>query len=153
LLHVIGFGYTRYEFSVEKKMNKKSAKETLGQRLQRLRQAANMTQGQLAEQSGQSFGNLKNWERDYRTPGLWAALTLAKALGVALEELAECAEPDPKAASAKRNKRARQEGGRQVGRPKVSGASGSSEVKPEMGSGTGGGRKGSRGAARSQGQK
>lgn len=133
-------------------MSKKNGKETLGQRLQRLRKAANLTQGQLAERSCQSFGNLKNWERDYRTPGLWAALKLAKTLGVGLEELAECAEPDPKAASTKRNKRTRQEGGRMVGRPKASGASGKLETNPVAGSGTGGG-KGSGGAARKQGQK
>ncbi len=97
-------------------------KETLGQRLQRLRQAAKLTQEKLAEQSGQSFGNLKNWERDYRTPGLWAALQLARALGVPLEELAECAEPEPKAKAdeKKRSKRKRQVGGRPVGRPKGS---------------------------------
>lgn len=95
-------------------------KETLGQRLQRMRRAAKLTQEQLAEQSGQSFGNLKNWERDYRTPGLWAALQLARVLGVPLEELAECAEPDPKvkADEKKRSKRKRQVGGRPVGRPK-----------------------------------
>jgi putative transcriptional regulator len=95
-------------------------KETLGQRLQRLRQSAKLTQTELAEKSGQSFGNLKNWERDYRTPGLWAALQLARALGVPLEALAECAEPDPnvKADEKKRSKRKRQEGGRPVGRPK-----------------------------------
>jgi transcriptional regulator with XRE-family HTH domain len=98
-------------------------KETLGQRLQRLRQAAKFTQTELAEKSGQSFGNLKNWERDYRTPGLWAALQLARALSVPLEELAECAEPDPKAKAdeEKRSKRRRQVGGRPVGRPKSAG--------------------------------
>jgi transcriptional regulator with XRE-family HTH domain len=100
-------------------MGKSSGKkETLGQRLQRLRKAAKLTQEQLAERSGQSFGNLKNWERDYRTPGLWAALQLARALGVPMEELAECAEPDPKMGKEKRSKRKRQEGGRPVGRPK-----------------------------------
>ena len=95
-------------------------KETLGQRLQRLRRVAKLTQEKLAEQSGQSFGNLKNWERDYRTPGLWAALQLARALGVPLEDLAVCAEPDPKAKAdeEKRSKRRRQVGGRPVGRPK-----------------------------------
>jgi|GEM_PF-3555249 len=95
-------------------------KETLGQRLQRLRVAASLTQEELAERSGQSYGNLKNWERDYRTPGLWAALQLAKALGVPLEELAECAEPEPKAKTdeKKRSTRKRQVSGRPKGRPK-----------------------------------
>lgn len=135
-------------------MSKKSGKESLGQRLQRLRQAANLTQGELAERSGQSFGNLKNWERDYRTPGLWAALKLARALGVGLEELAECAEPDPKAAVAKRDKRFRPEGGRVVGRPKASGASGEVGAKADAdpGSGTAGGRGGGS-VARKQGRK
>ena len=77
-------------------MGKPVKKETLGERLARLRRAAGLTQAKLAEQTGESVSSLRNWEGDHRTPALWAALQLSKALGVALEELAECAEPAPK---------------------------------------------------------
>ena len=103
----------------------KSAKdrETLGQRLQRLRRDKGLTQAGLAEASGQSPGNVRNWEIDYRTPGLWAALQLARALGVAVEELAECARPDLKV-ERERSKRPRQQGGKPRGRPKGRGTKG-----------------------------
>ncbi len=99
-------------------MGKPVKKETLGERLARLRRAAGLTQVKLAEQAGESVSSLRNWEGDHRTPGLWAALQLAKVLGVALEVLAECAEPAPKKAKEGRKKRIRREGGRAMGRPK-----------------------------------
>lgn len=66
------------------------AKETLGQRLQRLRQEAGLTQEQLAAKAGLSVHNVRNWEHDHRVPGLAAVYHLARSLGVAMEELAEC---------------------------------------------------------------
>lgn len=64
-------------------------KETFGQRLQRLRTAAKLTQRQLAEAAGVPMSSLQNWEIDRREPGLRAAVRLAKGLGVSVEELAD----------------------------------------------------------------
>lgn len=62
--------------------------ETLGKRLQRLRAAAGMTQGQLADAAGVPVKSLQNWEIDHREPGFRAACRLAKALRVPVEDLA-----------------------------------------------------------------
>jgi transcriptional regulator with XRE-family HTH domain len=61
--------------------------ETLGQRLQRLRAGADLTQAQVAAAAGVPLSSLQNWEIDRREPGFRAACRLAKALGVAVEEL------------------------------------------------------------------
>jgi transcriptional regulator with XRE-family HTH domain len=66
-------------------------KETLGQRLQRLRAAAGLTQAQVAEAAGVPVSSLQNWEIDRREPGFRAAVRLAKGLGVTAEDLAETA--------------------------------------------------------------
>lgn len=63
--------------------------ETLGQRLQRLRAAAGMTQAALAEQAGVPASSLRNWEVDHREPGFRAVCQLAKALGVTVEVLGD----------------------------------------------------------------
>jgi transcriptional regulator with XRE-family HTH domain len=63
--------------------------ETLGQRLQRLRLAAGMTQAQLAEAAGVPVATLRGWEIDRREPGLRPAVQLARALGVTAEVLAD----------------------------------------------------------------
>jgi transcriptional regulator with XRE-family HTH domain len=63
--------------------------ETLGQRLQRLRQAANFTQAQLAAQTGLAVSNIRNWEQDHRTPNLFALLKVARALGRRMEDFVE----------------------------------------------------------------
>jgi transcriptional regulator with XRE-family HTH domain len=65
--------------------------ETLGQRLQRLRAAAGLTQTQVAAAAGVPVSSLQNWEIDRREPGLRAAVRLAKALGVTAEDLADTA--------------------------------------------------------------
>lgn len=65
--------------------------ETLGQRLRRLRQAASLTQEELALKAKVPVWSLRNWEHDHRLPSLVAAYKLAKALGVQMEELASCA--------------------------------------------------------------
>jgi transcriptional regulator with XRE-family HTH domain len=64
------------------------AQETFGQRLQRLRIAAGFTQARLAKAAGLSFGTLRNWEYDKREPLLSAAVKLAAALSVSVDELA-----------------------------------------------------------------
>jgi transcriptional regulator with XRE-family HTH domain len=63
--------------------------ETLGQRLQRLRQAANFTQTQLAAHTDLAVSNIRNWEQDHRTPNLFALLKLARALGRRMEDFVE----------------------------------------------------------------
>ncbi|HWG47716.1 MAG TPA: helix-turn-helix domain-containing protein [Gemmataceae bacterium] len=65
------------------------ANETLGQKLQRLRLTAGLTQVQLAEAAGVPLSTLRGWEVDRREPGLRAAARLAKALGVTAEDLAD----------------------------------------------------------------
>jgi transcriptional regulator with XRE-family HTH domain len=63
--------------------------ETLGQRLQRLRVAAGLTQAQVAEAAGVLVNTLRSWEIDRREPGLRPACRLARVLGVTAEYLAE----------------------------------------------------------------
>jgi transcriptional regulator with XRE-family HTH domain len=62
--------------------------ETMGKRLKRLREAAGLSQSQLAAAAGVPLGTLRNWEYDRREPLLGAAARLASALGVTLDELA-----------------------------------------------------------------
>jgi transcriptional regulator with XRE-family HTH domain len=64
--------------------------ESLGQRLQRLRLAAGLTQEGLAARAGLPVGSMRNWEHDHRRPGVAAVYRLARALGVPMEELAVC---------------------------------------------------------------
>ena len=64
-------------------------KETIGQKLQRLRLAAGLTQSQLAEAAGVPLSSLQGWEVDRREPGLRAAACLAAALGITADELAD----------------------------------------------------------------
>jgi transcriptional regulator with XRE-family HTH domain len=66
-----------------------SQSETLGQRLQRLRAAAGLTQSQVAAAAGVALSSLQNWEIDRREPAFRAACRLARALGVTAEHLAE----------------------------------------------------------------
>ena len=63
-------------------------KETLGQRLQRLRQEANLSQPALANAASLPVGTLRNLEQDRRVPRLDTAAALASALGVSLDALA-----------------------------------------------------------------
>jgi transcriptional regulator with XRE-family HTH domain len=65
------------------------AVETLGQRIQRLRVAAGLTQERVAEAAGVPLATLRNWEVDRREPGFRAACKLAKALGTSAEYLAD----------------------------------------------------------------
>jgi transcriptional regulator with XRE-family HTH domain len=51
--------------------------------------------GELAEASGVPIGTLRGWEYGRRTPLIDAALRVAEALGVSLDELAGRDEPPP----------------------------------------------------------
>jgi transcriptional regulator with XRE-family HTH domain len=62
--------------------------ESFGSRVARLRSAAGFTQAGLAEAADIPLTTLRNWERGRRLPYLDAALVLAQALGVTLDELA-----------------------------------------------------------------
>ena len=63
--------------------------ETLGQRLQRLRAAAGLTQAAVAEQAGVPAASLRSWETDRREPGFRPLIRLAKVLGVTVEVLGD----------------------------------------------------------------
>ena len=75
----------------DKRASEMAIRETLGQKLQRLRLAAGLTQEGLAKRSKLPVWSLRNWEHDHRLPGLVPVYKLAKALGVQMEELAICA--------------------------------------------------------------
>jgi transcriptional regulator with XRE-family HTH domain len=59
----------------------------MGQKLQVLREAANLTQAELSKKSRVPVGTLRNWEQDRRVPRLDTAAAVARALGVSLDEL------------------------------------------------------------------
>jgi len=64
--------------------------ESFGERLRRLRDAAGLTQMQLAEKAGVPLTTLRNWEHDRREPLVSAAFKLAGALGVSCEAFKDC---------------------------------------------------------------
>jgi transcriptional regulator with XRE-family HTH domain len=74
-------------------------KETFGQRLQRLRQEAGISQPKLSAAANIPVGTLRNLEQDRRIPRLDTAAALAHALGVGLDTLAggifQPGEPEP----------------------------------------------------------
>jgi transcriptional regulator with XRE-family HTH domain len=59
----------------------------MGQRLQRLRQEAGMSQSQLSKMTGIPIGTLRNWEQGRRMPLLDTAGRVARAIGVSLDDL------------------------------------------------------------------
>jgi transcriptional regulator with XRE-family HTH domain len=67
-----------------------SKKETFGARLQKLREAAGLTQKQVAERAGVPLQSLRNWEHDRREPLLGTAFRLADALGVDCRAFQDC---------------------------------------------------------------
>jgi transcriptional regulator with XRE-family HTH domain len=69
------------------------SQETMGQKLQKARQAAGMSQSQLAAVADVPIGTLRNWEQDRRTPLLDTAARVAKALGVSVDALAGVSVP------------------------------------------------------------
>ena len=60
----------------------------MGKRMQRLREAAGLSQPKLAEAAGVPVGTLRQWEQDRRLPSLEGFIRLANGLGVSLDELA-----------------------------------------------------------------
>jgi transcriptional regulator with XRE-family HTH domain len=60
----------------------------MGQRIQRLRKAAGLSQSELARASGIPLGTIQGWEHNRREPLLSAAAKIALALGISLDELA-----------------------------------------------------------------
>jgi transcriptional regulator with XRE-family HTH domain len=60
----------------------------MGHRLARLRRERGLSQEGLAAAAGVPVGTLRGWEYGRRTPLLDAAVKLADALGVSLDELA-----------------------------------------------------------------
>jgi transcriptional regulator with XRE-family HTH domain len=61
---------------------------TFGKTLQRLREAAGMSQVELARRSDTPIDSLRNWEQGRVLPRIDAAKRLARALGVSLDQLA-----------------------------------------------------------------
>jgi transcriptional regulator with XRE-family HTH domain len=68
----------------------------MGQKLQHLREEANLTQADLAKKSRVPVGTLRNWEQDRRVPRLDTAAAVARALGVSLDELVPDGPPAPR---------------------------------------------------------
>jgi transcriptional regulator with XRE-family HTH domain len=70
--------------------------ENMGQRLNRLRDAAKMTQVELAERSGTPVSSLRKYEQNKALPRIDHAARLAVALGCSLDELAGIVGPKRK---------------------------------------------------------
>jgi transcriptional regulator with XRE-family HTH domain len=87
--------------------------------LKEARQRAGLTQAQLAEKTGLPLASIRNWEQGHRTPRLGVVLTLARAVGVPVEELlvslAQGLAPRPKKRPRRRTPRPR--GGGPAGTP------------------------------------
>jgi transcriptional regulator with XRE-family HTH domain len=69
-----------------------------GEMLKALREAAGLTQTQLAESSGVPVGTIRDYEQVKRDPLLSTAIKLARGLGVSMEKFSDCVnqEPTPK---------------------------------------------------------
>jgi transcriptional regulator with XRE-family HTH domain len=70
--------------------------ETMGKRIRRLRDAAQMTQEEVCQRGKIPIGSLRKWELDKRIPRFDHAVKLARALGCSLDELAGAEEPAAK---------------------------------------------------------
>jgi transcriptional regulator with XRE-family HTH domain len=62
--------------------------ETLGRRMKRMREAARMSQPQLAEAACVPVSTLRQWEQGRRLPSLEGFFAIGDGLGVSLDELA-----------------------------------------------------------------
>jgi putative transcriptional regulator len=60
----------------------------MGKRFKQMREAAGLSQTQLAKAADVPVGSLRQWEQGRRTPLLDAAARIAVAMGVTLDELA-----------------------------------------------------------------
>jgi transcriptional regulator with XRE-family HTH domain len=65
----------------------------MGERFQRLRHQAKMTQDEASQKSGVPLSTLRQWEQGKRLPRIDHAMQLARALGVTLDELTGMDEP------------------------------------------------------------
>ncbi len=83
--------------------------EGLGQRLQRIREAAGLTQVGLAEKTGLPVSNIRNWEQDHRTPNIFALFKIAKALGAPMEDFVAGLTEEPKNLEGKKKARKKRE--------------------------------------------
>jgi transcriptional regulator with XRE-family HTH domain len=68
----------------------------MGIRLKRLREAAGLTQARLALDVGVSMRALQNWEAGKRSFDFELGVSLARALGCTLDQLAGLEEASPK---------------------------------------------------------
>lgn len=68
---------------------------SFGKTLAALREAAGMTQDQLAKQAGLKLDTLRGWEQERSLPRVDDAYRLAKALGVGVDELIRSEDMDP----------------------------------------------------------
>lgn len=59
----------------------------IGKYLKQQREYAQMSQGELAKQTGLKQANISRWENDIQTPQIDATITLAKFYGCTLDEL------------------------------------------------------------------
>jgi len=66
---------------------KREAVKAMGTRLQELRQAAKLSQSQLARAAGIPASSLRNYEQGQRVPRIDAAYRLAHALQITVDEL------------------------------------------------------------------
>ena len=68
------------------------SKETVGQRLKRLREQAGLTQKQVADAAKMPLGTLRNWEQGLRTPPFVHMARILRSLGVEADVFADCVE-------------------------------------------------------------
>jgi transcriptional regulator with XRE-family HTH domain len=81
--------------------------ETFGERLQRLRNEAGLTQMGLADRAGVPLTSLRNWEHDRREPLVSVLFKLATALGVDCRAFADCiGQPEPPKKTTRKRKEA-----------------------------------------------
>jgi transcriptional regulator with XRE-family HTH domain len=78
--------------------------KAMGAMLRALREAAGLSQDQLAQAAGVPVGTLRNWEYGRREPLLSAAGRLAAALGVSVDELLKAPTADEVSARSKRGR-------------------------------------------------
>ena len=74
---------------------------TFAEKLRQLRDAAGLTQEQMAERSGINLWTIRGYEQGRREPNWKGVLSLAKALNVAAEVFSECDESTTEEQSAR----------------------------------------------------
>jgi transcriptional regulator with XRE-family HTH domain len=78
---------------------------SLGENLQKLRDAIGISQAELAKRAGVSLDSLRNWEQDRVLPRVDTAAKLAQALGVSVDELLKSSPPPAADEPRKRGKK------------------------------------------------